>query len=192
MNVNEARGISRMSPDPLSRRWGLGTRLYCKRRKAGRGLGTRLSESVVAYYDVRDELTVQDSLLFKGPLIVIPNTLRKEMIELVHSTHIGTEGCLRRARDIMYWRRTSTQLKDYVSKCDVCMAQSHRPQQSKEPIQQHEFAARPWSKVGADLCELKGHTLLVVSDYYSNYIEVENISKPNTLDITKALMIMFA
>ena len=105
---------------------------------------------MVAYYDVRDELTVQDSLVFKGPLIVIPNTLRKEMIELVHSTHIGTEGCLRRARDIMYWPRMSTQLKDYVSKCDVCMA--HRPQQSKEPIQQHEFAARPWSKVGADLC----------------------------------------
>ena len=51
---------------------------------------SQVSESVVAYYDVRDELTVQDSLVFKGPLIVIPNTLRKEMIELVHSTHIGT------------------------------------------------------------------------------------------------------
>ena len=151
---------------------------------------SQVSESVVAYYDVRDELTVQDSLVFKGPLIVIPNTLRKEMIELVHSTHIGTEGCLRRARDIMYWPRMSMQLKDYVSKCDVCMA--HRPQQSKEPIQQHEFAARPWSRVGADLCELKGRTLLVVSDYYSNYIEVEKISNPTTLGITKALMVMFA
>ena len=112
------------------------------------------------------------------------------MTELIHSTHIGTEGCLRRARDIMYWPRMGTQLKDYVSKCDVCT--THRPQQSKEPIQQHEFAARPWSKVGADLCDLKGRTLLVVSDYYSNYIEVEKISKPNTSGITKALMVMLA
>ena len=127
---------------------------------------SQVSESVLAYYDVRDELTIQDSLVFKGPLLVIPSTLRKEMIELVHATHIGTEGCLRRARDVMYWPRMSTQLKDYVSKCDVCM--SHRSQQSKEPIQQHEFTARPWSKVGADLCELKGRTLLVVSEYYSN------------------------
>ena len=46
--------------------------------------------------------------------------------------------------------------------------------------------------MGADLCELKGHTLLVVSDYYSNYIEVEKISKPNTSGITKALMVIFA
>ena len=63
---------------------------------------------MLAYYDVRDKLTVQDTLVFKGPLIVIPSTLRKEMIELVHATHIGTEGCLRRARDIMYWPRMSS------------------------------------------------------------------------------------
>ena len=84
----------------------------------------------------------------------------------------------------------STQLKEYISNCDVCT--SHRQCQSKEPIQQHTFAARPWSKVGADLGELKGHTLLVLSDYYSNYIEVESIHKSNTQGITKALMVMFA
>ena len=55
-----------------------------------------------------------------------------------------------------------------------------------------KFAARPWSKVGADLCDLRGRTLLVVSDYYSNYIEVENISKANTAGVTKALKAMFA
>ena len=33
MNVNEARGISWMSPDPLSRRWGLGTRLGIRQRR---------------------------------------------------------------------------------------------------------------------------------------------------------------
>lgn len=151
---------------------------------------SQVSGTVIAYFDIRDELTVQDSLIFKGPLIVIPSTLRREIIELVHATHIGMEGCLRRARDSMYWPRMSTQLKDYISKCDVCM--SHRPQQCKEPFQQHEFAARPWSKVGADLCELKGRQLLVVSDYYSNYIEVEKIYKSNTQGAMKALMVMFA
>ena len=41
INVNEARGISQMSPDPLSRRWGLGTRLLkgkCLRSKQARNL----------------------------------------------------------------------------------------------------------------------------------------------------------
>jgi len=41
---------------------------------------------------------------------------------------------------------------------------AHRPQQTKEPLQQHEFPARSWAKMGADLCELKGRTLIVISD----------------------------
>ena len=68
---------------------------------------------------------------------------------------------------------------------------AHRTTPAKEPIQQHEFAARPWSKVGADLCDLQGRTLLVVSDYYSNFIEVENI-RANTTGVSKALKAMFS
>ncbi len=49
---------------------------------------SHVSESVVAYYDIRDEVTVQDSLVFKRQQIFIPCTLHREMIELVHSTNI--------------------------------------------------------------------------------------------------------
>ena len=138
-------------------------------------------EIIHAYYDFRDELTVQDQLVFKGARLVVPSTMRREMMEVAHATHIGIEGCIRRARESMFWPRMSSKLKEYTSKCDTCV--SHRTSQGKEPIQQHEFAARPWSKVGADLCDLHGRTLLVVSDYCSNYIEVENISRANTTGI---------
>lgn len=52
----------------------------------------------------------------------------------------------------------------------------------------------PWPlvKVGADLCELQGHTLLVVSDYYSNFIEVENLHTTTTRAVFKAPKVMFA
>ena len=96
------------------------------------------------------QLTVQDQLVFKGSRVIIPATMRKEMVAIAHATHIGIEGCIRRVRESMFWPRMATELKEYISKRDVCMA--HRTSQSKEPIQQHEFAARPWSKVGADLC----------------------------------------
>ena len=99
------------------------------------------------------------------------------MMELVHETHIGVERCLRRARDIMFWPRMGAQLKDYISKCDVCMSLSCG--QSKEPIQQHIFEGRPWSKVGADLYDYQERTFLVIIDYHSNFIEVENINRPN-------------
>jgi len=67
----------------------------------------------------------------------------------------------------------STELKEYIAKCNVCMA--HRSEQSKEPIQQHVLGARPWSKAAVDLCDLNRRTQLFISDYYSNYIEVARL-----------------
>ena len=103
---------------------------------------------------------------------------------LTHASHIGIEACIRRARDTLYWPRMTTELKEYVAKCDVCMA--HRSEQ------QHEFAAKPWSKVAADLCDLDKRTLLVISDYYSNYIEVARVTSVTSRSIIKELKAVFA
>ena len=143
-----------------------------------------------AYYDFRDKLTIQDELVFKGPLIVVPAPMRNEMMAIAHATHIGVEGCMRGARETMYWPRMSMELKENIRKCDICMA--HRAIPGKEPLQQHAFVAHPWSKVGADLWHLHGRTLLVLCDNYSNFIEVENISKITTQSVRKGLIIMFS
>jgi len=149
-----------------------------------------VSESVRLYFDVRDVLTTQDELVFKGQRLVIPNVLRKEMMSTIHSTHIGVEGCLRRARDTLYWPQMTAQLKDYISKCETCLAFRENP--AKESLQQHEFPARPWAKVGIDLCELHSRTLLVIVDYFSNFIEVERITNLATKGVTKVLGEMFS
>lgn len=142
------------------------------------------------YYDIRDELTVQGELVFKGQQLVVPAALRKEMMAESHASHIGVEACIRRARDTLFWPRMAKELKDYITKCDICM--SYRSAQTKEPLQQHEFAARPWSKVAADLCELNGRTLLVVCDYYSNYAEVARVTASTSKSIIKELKEIFA
>lgn len=54
-----------------------------------------LPESLYPYYDMRDLLTAQNEL-------VVPASLRKELMATVHSSHIGVKGCIRRARDTLY------------------------------------------------------------------------------------------
>ena len=68
-------------------------------------------EIVHSYFNVRDKLTVQDDLVFKGNQLVIPYSLRRPMMEMVHDTHIGIDGCIRRARECMYWPRMSSELR---------------------------------------------------------------------------------
>ena len=50
-----------------------------------------------SHYSLRDELTVQDGVILRGARLVIPASLRKQMKNKLHSSHMGTELCLRQA-----------------------------------------------------------------------------------------------
>ena len=67
------------------------------------------------YFCMRDELTVQDGLVFKGNSVVIPRSLRADMKMKIHSSHLGIEACLRRARECIYWPGMSAEMKQYIS-----------------------------------------------------------------------------
>ena len=149
-----------------------------------------LPQGLHPYYDIRDKLTLQGELVFKGQQLVVPAALRKELIAASHASHIGIEACIRRARDTLFWPRMTKELKEYIAKCDICM--SYRSAQTKEPLQQHEFIARPWSKVSADFCHLDGRTLLVISDYYSNFVEIACVTALTSKGIIKELKAVFA
>ena len=73
-----------------------------------------MTEALHAHYDFRDELTVQDQLVFKGPVVIIPAAMHKEMLIAFHATNIGVEGCLQRAQESMFWPHMSAELKEYT------------------------------------------------------------------------------
>lgn len=75
---------------------------------------------VSQYYSLQDELSTQDRLLFRGDRDVIPDSLQRDITQSIHSSHLGTEGCLRRARDCIYWHGMNDHIKMYIAKCDTC------------------------------------------------------------------------
>ena len=50
----------------------------------------------------REELTIQNGVIFKGERLVIPAALRSTMINKLHSSHLGLQGSLRTAREAFY------------------------------------------------------------------------------------------
>jgi len=107
------------------------------------------------------------------------------MIKVAHSTHIGAEGCLRRCRKSLFWPRMTAEIRDYVSKCDICLR--HRDAQPKELLLQHEVNARQWSGTASNLCELREKTLLVIVDYYSGYNEVDSLKQTTSRSVIKSM-----
>ena len=151
---------------------------------------SKVPQHLQPFFDERSALTIQGPLIFRGQQVLIPSPLRKEMMSTAHATHIGMEGCVRRMREFMYWPRMAAEVRDYVGKCDTCL--SHRFSQQKEPILQHEVIDRPWAKIGVDLCDFDGRTLLIGVDYYSNYPEVDSLTPATSRTVITALSKWFS
>ena len=72
------------------------------------------------YFLIRDELSAQDGLIFKGQRCVIPLSLCTRIKENLHGAHTGIQSCLRRARETVYWPGMNSDLTDHISKCNIC------------------------------------------------------------------------
>ena len=127
--------------------------------------------SITPYWNYRDEITTHDGIMFRGAKVIVPRSMQREMLHNIHSSHLGMEKCKHRARDVLYWPAMSKQIEDFVSKCPTC--HKYQRKNTREPLMSHPIPKRPWARVGADLCELNGHTYLVVVDYYSGFIEID-------------------
>ena len=122
------------------------------------------------YFHFKEELTIQDGILFKGNRVIVPVALRPLMVKKVHSSHIGIEGCLRKARDVLFWPGMSAEIKDSIGKCDTC--NSYQNNQPKEPLIPHDPPKRPWSHVAVDLFTFNNKEWLIIVDYWSDYFEL--------------------
>ncbi|XP_061190263.1 uncharacterized protein LOC133198137 [Saccostrea echinata] len=79
-----------------------------------------LPPDIQFYHTFRDELVSQDGLIFKGDRIVIPLTLKDEILQRVHSSHIGIQGCYLRTKESLYWPNMMKAIETYIKKCHVC------------------------------------------------------------------------
>ena len=103
---------------------------------------------------------------------------------------MGIEGSLRRAREPYYWPFMNTELKDFISKCSVC--NTIRPDQYREALMPHELPERPWFKVGTDLFTFGGKNYIITVDYYSNFIEMDQLHNTTSKTTINTLKKQFA
>ena len=111
-----------------------------------------------------------------------------------YTSQTGIEVGIWQTHDSVYWPSITTELKEYIARCDVCL--SHRELQctvqgASPAAWWHEFVARSCARVAADLCSQDSQTFLVVSDYYSNFIEVECVTAISAKAVIKELKAVF-
>ncbi len=122
------------------------------------------------YFPVRGELSVSVGLVTRGGRIVIPGTMRSEMLDCIHKGHLGLNKCWDRANASVWWPGMGSQITAKVENCMYCREQ--RRAQNREPLLPTPLPDRLWKKIGIDLCEHEGEDYLVIADYYSSFLEI--------------------
>ncbi|UYV83505.1 K02A2.6-like, partial [Cordylochernes scorpioides] len=141
------------------------------------------------YWQFQEDLTYQNGLLLRGQRILIPKSLRKDILEKLHQGHFGINKCRSRAKESVWWLGISQEIERIVSSCTKCLKE-RKPKH--EPLMPSEFPIRPWQKVGMDLFYLNGRWYLIVCDYYSRYPEISLLQNLTAQEVISRLKSIFA
>ena len=142
------------------------------------------------YHSHSSGMSVVDDLLLKGSAVVIPYSLRKEMLAKIHTGHLGIKKCQSRAQGAMWWPSMEKEIEKTVKDCQICA--KFRNDQA-EPLISSDIPKGPWQILGTDLCQTdNGDKYLIVVDYYSRYFEAIRLQSTTTHKVINCLKSLFA
>ncbi|XP_063634881.1 uncharacterized protein K02A2.6-like [Cydia splendana] len=150
------------------------------------------NETVKGYKIFENELCFYGDILLRGNRIVIPQKLRKGVLDAAHEGHPGIVAMKGRLRSKVWWPRIDKDAENLVKSCKSCtlVGLPNPP----TPLKRRELPLAPWVDVAMDLLGPLPNNdyLLVVVDYYSRYKEVKISKIVTSCQIIKLLKEIFS
>ena len=131
---------------------------------------------------MRDQIVLPQSLqetatqgAFSGdtPRIVIPPTLRKDVIRSLHSAHQGISSMNERAKASVYWPGITSDILKARQSCDSC--NRTMPSQARTPPVDPCIPTSPFEAIAADYFDYMGSHYFVAADRLSGWVEMQHV-----------------
>ena len=144
-----------------------------------------LPTDVRVFWSFRDELAVEDGVIFKGKQVLIPESLRADILVQLHQSHQGIEKTHLFSREEVYWPNINKDIEHMTRTCTLCqeLANCNR----KEPLMPHDTPTAPWKKLGTDLFEVDGEHFVLICDYFSKYPIVTPLHATTSENVTEEI-----
>ncbi|CAB3989970.1 Transposon Tf2-9 poly, partial [Paramuricea clavata] len=146
---------------------------------------------MIPYKNRSDQLTIHQGCILWGARVVVPPSLRSEMLTELHDTHLGMTRMKGLARSYVWWPKIDSDIEQTVSTCPVC--QKMRSEPAKAPVHLWTFPSQPWSRIHIDFAgPIAGKMYLVVVDAYSKFPEVVKMTTTTATTTINALRDIFS
>lgn len=136
------------------------------------------------------ELSEVKGVLLKGCKVVIPASMRREMLERIHQGHMGINKCKERARQLVFWPAMNADIETFAQACAVCKKYAYKL--PHEPLIVRPIPDQPWYRVGIDLFSYGGRSYLCVYDALSNFPEVQQLADTSAKTVVDATSAIFS
>ena len=105
--------------------------------------------------------------------IIVPKSLRQNVFNKLHVSHLGTSKTTLRARPCIFWPGIYGNIKQLYKTCEICNKFSTR--QPPESLKNDLVCTKPWNTLAYDLFEFQGKLFLIIVDRYSKFVSMEPV-----------------
>ena len=132
-----------------------------------------------------DSLSSCHGCLLYGSRLVIPSSLRQQVLQILHTSHLGMQRMKQLARTAVYWPNIDSDVVDLCRGCVACAEHQNAP--PKSPVHPWILPEKPWSRLHIDhAVNFMGYNLLVVTDAYTKYPCIHptsSVSSKSTIEL---------
>ena len=101
------------------------------------------------YLPVRNELTLIGHVVLRGTTIIVPQALRKRVVNLAHEGHQGVVKTKERLRTKVWWPGMNRDAENKCTECYGCQLVTKNVQ--PPPVKAKMLPKQPWEGVAVDL-----------------------------------------
>ena len=135
------------------------------------------------FYLKKEVLNIDNNCIFWGSRVLVPQTLRTAVLDLLHEEHIGIVRMKALARCYVWWPLIDCDIEKLSKSCDICELNKNTP--PKAFLHPWEWPERPWQRVHMDFAgPFLGKMFLIIVDAHSKWLDVitmNNITSENTI-----------
>ena len=98
-------------------------------------------EHLRQYWSFRDEVSVYDGAAYRSHQVIVPSSLRKEMMKKMHKANQGVDNTIRRASESLLRPGMQAAIKKKCLSRGICSR--YVTEQPQEPMKSHTIPIRP-------------------------------------------------
>ena len=142
------------------------------------------------YWSYRDKLAIIDRVVLKGRHTIIPTSLKQQVLEQLHTNHMGIDKTKLLTCESVYWSDINADIKTYIKSCATCL--EFQQLQRKEKIIHHDIPLRLWKVLGADVFNSSNKNYGYIVDYHSKFPVVKRLEGLSAENLTATVKVIFA